>query len=93
MKLLADENIPDELVDILRERGHDILEIPPRTKDPEVALFAKKEHRILITQDKDLANIIWYPPKNYHGIIRLKFHPKELDKKLVILEKAGFRIR
>lgn len=112
MKLLADENIPDELVDLLRSKGHRVLPVPAGTKDPDIATIAKKERCILLTQDRDFANIIWYPPEGLHGIIRLKFHPpviadiltaledlfqnfsqKDLDKKLVILEKDGFRIR
>lgn len=112
MKILADENIPDELIDLLRDKGYDVSTAPPGTKDPKIALLAKKERRILLTQDKDFANIIWYPPKSLHGIIRLKFHPpvisdilsaledlfqeftqKDLDKKLVILEEDGVRIR
>lgn len=112
MRLLADENIPDELVDLLRDKGYDITAVPPGSVDPDIALLAKRQRRILLTQDKDFANIIWYPPRSLHGIIRIKFHPpliskilsaledlfqnfsqKDLDKKLVILEKDGFRIR
>ncbi len=80
MKLLADENIPDELVDILREKGHNVSRPPAGTKDPAVALIAKRENRIIVTQDKDFANIIWYPPKSLRGIIRLKIHPPILSK-------------
>lgn len=112
MRLLADENIPDELVDLLRSRGYDVAAVPPKSKDADIALIAKRERRVLLTQDKDFANIIWYPPETLHGIIRLKFHPpvildilsaledlfrrlssKDLDKRLVILEKNGLRIR
>ncbi len=112
MRLLADENIPYELVDILRKSGYDISTVPRRAKDSDIALLAKKERRILLTQDKDFANIILYPPEELHGIIRIKFHPpvildisaaledlfqkfsqKDFDKRLVILEKDGFRIR
>lgn len=112
MRLLADENIPDELVDLLRDKGYDVATVPPKSKDADIALIAKRERRILLTQDKDFANIIWYPPETLHGIIRLKFHPpimadilaaledlfqrfspKNLDKRLVVLEKDGLRIR
>jgi len=112
LRILADENIPDELVDLLRDRGYDVSCVPPGTQDPDIVPLAKRERRLLLTQDKDFANIILYPPKNFHGIIRIKIHPpiisdildilenlfhkfsqKDLDKKLIVLEKDGFRIR
>lgn len=112
MRLLIDENIADELTDMLCGKGHDVLKPSPGTKDEHIAAIAKKERRVILTQDKDFANIIWYPPKSLHGIIRIKFHPpiisdilvalenlfqeftqKDLDKKLIILEKDGFRTR
>lgn len=112
MKLLADENLPDELVDVLRDKGYNISSVIPGTDDPDIARLAKKERRILLTQDKDFSNILWYPPKNFCGIIRIKFHPpiiqdilsaledlfqrfsqKDLNGKLIILERDGFRIR
>lgn len=112
MKLFADENIPDEIVDTLRNLGHDVSTPTPGTKDSDIALLAKKEGRIILTQDKNFANILLHPPKNFHGIIRIKIHPptisdilrnledlfqkfsqKDLDKKLIVLEKDGIRIR
>lgn len=112
MRFVADENIPDELVDVLRDKGHDVSTPVSGTKDPDIALLAKKEGRIILTQDKDFANLIMYPPRNFHGIIRIKIHPpiisdilrtledlfqkfsqKDLDKKLIIVERDGFRIR
>ena len=112
MRILADENIPDELVDLLREKGHDVSTVKTGAKDVDIALTAKKERRVILTQDKDFANIIWYPPKSLRGIIRIKIHPpvieeilsrlsdlfnkltpQQIDKKLVILERDGFRIR
>ncbi|MFC1631359.1 DUF5615 family PIN-like protein [Candidatus Omnitrophota bacterium] len=112
MKLLVDENIPDELVDILRDKGHDVTTPTSGTKDTDIAILAKRQNRIILTQDKDFANLLTFPPKNFHGIIRIKARPpiistilvgledlfnkfsqKDLDKKLIILEKDGFRIR
>ncbi len=86
MRLLADENIPIKLIEELRKADHDVLSAEPRTADEEVIGLAKKEKRILLSQDKHLANIVWYPPKNFHGIIRLRFSPPIISDMLIALE-------
>jgi predicted nuclease of predicted toxin-antitoxin system len=56
MKLFADENIAAQIVDQLRQLGHDVL-YPPETGLPaedDVWLEkARSEQRTLITDDKD----------------------------------------
>lgn len=75
MRLLADENIPSALVVFLRSRGHDVIAPEPSTPDEQVLALAAKERRILITQDKNLGNVLEYPPKKYPGIVLLRIHP------------------
>ena len=56
MRLLADENFPKPIVEVLRASGHDVLWA--RTdcrgwKDPALLELAESEARIMLTLDKD----------------------------------------
>ena len=78
MKILTDENISNKLIYLLREEGHDVLAAIEEFRtisDNNLINIAKRERRILLTLDKDFANIITYPPKDYCGIIRIRIHP------------------
>jgi len=86
MKLLADENIPDELIELLLNKGYEIITAPRASKDHEIALIARKKRCVILTQDRDFANIILYPPKSLHGVIRLRFHPPVISDIFPALE-------
>ena len=60
MRILADENIPDQAIPLLRASGHDVLwvkEEQPSTADPDVLDWATRESRLLITLDKDFGEL------------------------------------
>ena len=78
-KLLADENIPTELLTILSKEGFDIKEVQLGSKDRQVFEFAKLQNRILLTFDKHFLNRIKFPPKESSGIIFLKISPPLID--------------
>ncbi len=76
MRFLTDENLPRIAVELLRELGHDVLDIREASmggaSDLQVAEVAMEEQRILVTQDLDFANILQYPPDEYAGIVVLR---------------------
>ena len=76
MKFLVDENLPNALAAELSTQGFDVVKATAGSSDAEVSALAQKDKRVLLTLDKDFADIISYPPSEYHGIIcfRLK-HP------------------
>lgn len=56
MRILANENVPGEAVEALRQRGHDVTWIrsdAPGSSDQQVLQRAQAEGRLLITFDKD----------------------------------------
>ena len=60
MKLLANENIPAALIKSLRAAGHDVnwvSETSPGIADPQVIELAIREHRLLVTFDKDFGEL------------------------------------
>jgi predicted nuclease of predicted toxin-antitoxin system len=60
MRILANENIPQEAIAALRSRGHDVKWIrtaAPGVSDKDVLTLAINEERILITFDKDFGEL------------------------------------
>ena len=77
MRLLANENVPLEAVEVLRSAGHDIEWIrllAPGSSDEEVLRRGVSENRVLVTFDKDFGELVFQrrlpsPP----GIILFRF--------------------
>ena len=80
MGLKTDENIPLEVVDLLRAAGHDTLSVFDQAlagqPDSEIASVCKGEGRVLLTLDTDFSDIRTYPPADYPGLLVLRL-PKQ----------------
>lgn len=76
MRLLANENIPGETIDALRQAGHNVLWIgteSPGIDDRTVLARAQAESRILLTFDKDFGELAFrYGLMARSGIILLR---------------------
>ncbi|MGQ9723602.1 MAG: DUF5615 family PIN-like protein [Candidatus Jordarchaeum sp.] len=62
MKLIANENLPLKTVESLKNRGFDILSIKNYgygLEDAEAIKIVGREHRILITLDKDFVELFF----------------------------------
>ena len=63
IKLIADENLPDLTIALLRAAGYDVLSISetaPRSPDLEVLALAVREDRFVLTFDKsDFGELIY----------------------------------
>ena len=75
MKLLADENIRKRLVRVLKESGHNVKVVEKGTKNSALFLLAKKERRILLTNDTEFSDDKLYHPNKTSGIILLRVFP------------------
>lgn len=77
LKFLTDENISPSLVKALRVRKHDVKDIKEEelfgTGDIEILKLAYKENRVIITHDKDFANLLSYSLVKHKGVILLRF--------------------
>lgn len=73
MRFKVDENLPVEVVELLRASGHDAASMLDQKmggeKDPSIADVCRNEGRILVTLDTDFANIQEYAPSEYPGIV------------------------
>jgi len=60
MRFLANENVPIEAVETLRQDGHDVLwmrTVAPGASDQSVLARAVTESRVLLTFDKDFGHL------------------------------------
>ena len=90
MRLLADENCPLDIVEALRQRGHDVVWIrsdAPGSKDPAILLRAQQEQRTILTFDKDFGELAFRSRQQARaGVILCRLHglpPARLTKVVV----------
>lgn len=92
MRLLANENFPLSSISILKAAGYDIVSVGEEFSgilDSEVIDFARKEHRIILTFDRDYGELIFkrgYRPTA--GVIYFRwnfFQPADPGKYLIEL--------
>jgi predicted nuclease of predicted toxin-antitoxin system len=75
MKFLADENMDAEIVDRLRQEGHQVwyvIEMEPGICDDEVLALANRESAILITADKDFGELVFRLHRIATGVILIR---------------------
>ena len=77
LKFLTDENISTLLLMSLRNKNYDIKDIKEEKlfgiSDKEIIELAFKENRVVITHDKDFANLLNYSQIKHKGVILLRF--------------------
>jgi predicted nuclease of predicted toxin-antitoxin system len=62
VRILANENVPGDAVDLLRSRGHDVSWVridSPGASDETILARAVREHRLLVTFDKDFGDLVF----------------------------------
>lgn len=91
MKLLADEGVDRQVVEILRETGHDVVyvaELDPGISDEDVLELAKTEQRKLLTSDKDFGELVFRQKLLTNGVILTRLSGLTPDSKAQILVGA-----
>lgn len=77
MRIKLDENLPAELADDLRARGHLVETVGDESlegkADTLIVEAARNGRRCLFSLDKGLGDVRRYPPKAYHGIVLFRF--------------------
>ncbi|MBI2076304.1 MAG: DUF5615 family PIN-like protein [Candidatus Aenigmarchaeota archaeon] len=101
LKLLTDENIAKSVVNALRRTGYDVKDVKEEKlfgiSDEEVLELANKENRVIITHDKDFANLINNPNQKHSGIVLVRFSDQTpenvINKLLPLLKKLRDKIK
>ncbi len=82
MRFLVDENLPLEIVHLLKKNGHHAVHaldrLRPGGSDLAVFRLAQRERRILITCDLDFSDIRLFPPGRHAGILLLRVEPQSV---------------
>ena len=91
MKIFANENLFDPIIEYLKTLGHDVLSIRESglsgISDDEVYQRACKENRVIVTMDKDFSRIFRFPPEKCGGIIVVKIYKRTVDETLALFKK------
>ena len=90
MKLLADENVDEPIVDWLDTLGVDLKSIRrthPGKSDTEVLAIAVAEGRIILTNDLDFGELVFLRGMEVAGIILLRVKPPHPNVRLEVLKQ------
>lgn len=75
MRFIIDEDLPRSILNLLQQYNHDAVDVRDiglrGTTDYEIAAYAKKTNRCILTGDYDFSDNRNYPPKEYCGIVVL----------------------
>jgi predicted nuclease of predicted toxin-antitoxin system len=77
MRILADACIAGSLVQALRAANNDVLymmEGPPGVDDAEILENAKKDHRLLLTEDHDFGALALRDGRASAGVVLIELH-------------------
>lgn len=75
MKLFVDENVERPIIDALVGAGHDVLlavDTNPQAEDEALLAAATSSDRVLLTNDKDFAWLVFFARRGAHGVILLR---------------------
>lgn len=90
MKFLADVNIEKPIVDELKRMGHNIIWVADLDRyldDLSIFKIARKENRILLTNDKDFGEIVFRQKLIPTGIVLFRIKGQDVRKKVKLLKK------
>ena len=99
MRWLADECVHGSLVAALRKAGHDVLyaaEDMQETEDIDLADFAMRQGRLVISEDRDFGRIVFRNEKAVPGIVYFRLDTR--DRKIrwrrlkAVIEILGERL-
>ena len=91
MKFLADENIHADIVGWLRNSGHDVLyaaESLTGASDDELLATARREDRLLITDDKDFGELVYHRRLVTRGVILIRLQAMPLPNRMQRLSEV-----
>lgn len=92
MKFKTDENLPVAITDLLRWNGHDAISVVAQNlaghPDSDIATICKAEHRAIVTQDLDFADVRAFPPRQHFGIIVLRPRLRSVPALMRLMNRA-----
>lgn len=91
MKLLCDEGVDQQIVQTLRDEGHDVLyvaEVAPGATDDEVFDRANRAGALLLTTDKDFGELVFRQRRISRGVLLLRLAGLSQQRKATAVASA-----
>mgnify|MGYP006299500381 FL=1 len=92
MKFKIDENLPVEIANLLRAKGHQASTVFDQhlsgSTDLVIANTCKQEEMAIVTLDLDFADIQVYPPQLFSGLIVLRVHRQDKQHVLTVFKQV-----
>lgn len=76
MRFLADESCDFAVVRALRVAGHDVVAVAEQASgsaDPQVMELARRDARILLTEDKDFGQLVFSALAGSAGVVLIRY--------------------
>ena len=87
MRLKLDENLSHSVAELCRAAGHDVMTVRDQAlegaPDEQVFVVSAQESRVLITLDRDLGQVLRFPPASSAGIIVIDVGPRASHRALL----------
>ncbi|MGV9174007.1 MAG: DUF5615 family PIN-like protein [Promethearchaeia archaeon] len=83
LKLIVDENIPNSVIDKLRELGYLLYAIREENKgleDEKIIQLSRDKNQSILTMDKDFGYLTYRLEKKPFGVILLRIHPQSPER-------------
>ena len=84
MRILANENVYEPMIEYLRGEGHDVVSCRDSelsgASDDEVYRRAVEDGLIVVTMDKDFLRMRRFPPQDCGGIVVAKIYRRTVDE-------------
>jgi predicted nuclease of predicted toxin-antitoxin system len=94
MNFLADESVDGQIVERLRQEGHDVLyvaEMEPGITDDQVLEKANENQALLMTIDKDFGELVFRLGRLHHGVVLVRLGGLSSERKAEIVAIAVSR--
>lgn len=89
-RFLANVNVEKPIIDFLIRKDIDVkwvVDIDRQMPDIRVCEIANNEKRIILTNDKDFGEIVFFQKKIKYGLILLRVKGQDSLEKIVLLER------
>lgn len=97
MKIKLDENLPELLVEIFAQHGHQAVTVQKEglagSSDETLYEIVKSEGRLFVTLDLDFSDIRSYPPNTHPGIIVIRSRSKGRNALMRIIKSLLGKIQ
>jgi predicted nuclease of predicted toxin-antitoxin system len=90
LKILADENVPLEIVEWLRSESQDVswvAEATPSSHDQDLLALAVTENRIVLTRDRDFGELVFRLRQNPAPVVLMRLHMLHPRLRLRVMQR------